>query len=186
MLEWNDLSNCRFGSHSAHIKLTAGQFEICYDFFFGHFVDARWQHWCRACTTFFAHNQRETSNVSKANRQHFVSITSEVSTISIFPHFKMPDRLTQLQDTVNLVSTFVYLAVSRLLTFQYIFLFFVDYSKRNTFATALVFYSNVRCRVNFPALNELACSIQIKRHKKIMHNYFPHSYRGKPLLHQWQ
>lgn len=102
----------------------------------------------------------------------------------------MPDRLTQLQDTVNLVSptsiSFASSAKYFSRTFQYVFLFLstrFDYSKRNTFATASVFSSNVRYPVNFLALNGSACSTQIKRPKKITHNYFPHSYRGTLLLH---
>lgn len=82
----------------------------------------------------------------------------------------MSDRLTQLQDTVNLVRTIVqasvYLIESKFLTRGYFF------SKRNIFAIALASCNNALFRANFRDLNALVLNNHLKIHKRTTHNYF--------------
>lgn len=100
----------------------------------------------------------------------------------------MSDRLTQLQDTVNLVrkknlKDFHLLlglietntqSLQKPIHLHFISSTFILSSKLNIFVTALVYFNNARCQVNSPGLNVLEHTKQIKIHKKITHNYFPH------------
>lgn len=91
----------------------------------------------------------------------------------------MSDRLTQLQDTINLVKYIFSVNIIELSTLIHSVLLLISHSKLNTFATASVFCSNVRFQVNFLGLNASGINNHLKIHKKTMHNCFQHSYLGK-------